>query len=281
MSRMELRSVTQRFQRPVVADFSCSDNVDWKAEIVRKIKAGESTAQIEAENHHIQPGTVRQWVSRDNLKIFRGIVGRPRRVTTPVKLKVIGFVEEGATRPKMADINAKIQTEAQEFEANKMNKGLCQVDPLSISSLRRAKIEMGIKSGRASAQTKAREAACADLINFAAFAAANYLMVPKVHPAMNVNVDASQMKAGYDTNKKVEVGYVKGEGERRPDLKARPEEGKQAGITCHFIKYYCCISAGGFAADPIFVVADERMKEGEIACYKVPGLGISTTAGSG
>jgi hypothetical protein len=47
-----------------------------------------------------------------------------------------------------------------------------------------------------------------------------------------------------------------------------------------FIKYYLIISAGGFVAFPIFIIADEKMKDGEIDPYEIPGLGVGNSADS-
>ena len=47
------------------------------------------------------------------------------------------------------------------------------------------------------------------------------------------------------------------------------------GITAYFIKYYAIISAGGYAAPPMFVLEVDGMVEDTLNVVKVQGLGLS------
>ena len=62
----------------------------------------------------------------------------------------------------------------------------------------------------------------------------------------------------------VKVWYsTKGE-----DLKTLPDGEKNKGISAFFIKYYCLVSAAGFVDDPVFIIADDIMKEGILTFMK-------------
>jgi hypothetical protein len=80
-------------------------------------------------------------------------------------------------------------------------------------------------------------------------------------------MDATQFQVGYDTGGKVQFKYIATEGkkkklEERP-LKVLPNK-NSAGITAYFIKYYMLMTAAGFAADPVYVLADNKFKNKEI-----------------
>jgi hypothetical protein len=53
-----------------------------------------------------------------------------------------------------------------------------------------------------------------------------------------------------------------------------PEAGTQ--LTGHFVKFDGCVTVGGMSAPPIYILADDNMKEGEIDVHEVPGLGLGT-----
>jgi hypothetical protein len=157
--------------------------------------------------------------------------------------------------------------------AVKRNRSEWQASAVSRRTKCRIETEIGIKSAHAEVTTDARAAAISDLRNAISFAAMNSLMVPITPSKLILNADASQFKVGYDSNKKIEVKYlVKPAGK---PLKVLPEK-NDAGITAYFIKYYLLMSAGGFSADPVFVIADGSMGANEIDWYKVQGLGVGT-----
>jgi hypothetical protein len=111
------------------------------------------------------------------------------------------------------------------------------------------------------------------------FAAANHYIVSKVHPTLIINADATQLNVGGNIMNKPKVKYLYRKrtisGQHLKVLKKSKE-----GLTAMFIKYYLIISAGSFVASPIFIIADENMKDGEIDPYEIPGLGVGNSADS-
>jgi hypothetical protein len=259
---------------------SRKEEARMKLEVVLKIVAQETTVRIEATRLSLSLNTVKSWVKQYKDGHFVGVPGKPKRISTPVREEVRAFISSGPTCPTKEAVNKKIQETVQKFESERKNEHNYHFQPVSQTTLWRGKKEMHIEKGYAAPQTAAREKACADVLNCASFAAACHLMVPKVHPALNLNVDASIMAAGYNSEKKFEVNYLKEEGQVRGNLKANPVQEKSSGINLFFIKYYCCISAAGYAARPVLIIADDRMKEGEIDVHRVAGLGVSTSPGS-
>ena len=43
------------------------------------------------------------------------------------------------------------------------------------------------------------------------------------------------------------------------------------GITSYFIKFFCMVNAFGNTADPVFIVADDKMNEDEIDVHTITG----------
>ena len=107
-----------------------------------------------------------------------------------------------------------------------------------------------LKVGNALQHSAAREKACADIRNAASFFVAQAYMAPKTKYYLNLNCDGTQDSSG--------------------------------GLVAFFIKYYLFISAAGVTAPPVYVIADDRMAEGDFEVYEVVGLGLTTeVAGKG
>jgi hypothetical protein len=77
------------------------------------------------------------------------------------------------------------------------------------------------------------------------FAVAQDLMVAMVDHRLIINADSTQFRVGGDADRHLQVIYS--------PLKTTPTCDNET-ITAYFIKYYCIMSAGGYLADPIFVV---------------------------
>jgi len=67
-------------------------------------------------------------------------------------------------------------------------------------------------------------------------------------------------------------------------IKSGPSRGKQAlpeksenGLVKYFIKYGLLMSAAGFQADPVYIIADDNLTADEFRVSKIPGLGVGTT----
>ncbi|MBC7766480.1 hypothetical protein H7Y21_00595 [Arenimonas sp.] len=93
-------------------------------------------------------------------------------------------------------------------KANTFNK-------VSVRSSDRLEEELGITSGKAKPTTHARLIACAFIKNAISFAAMNALMVPKCHPTLVLNSDATQFEVGCDSDQKISVKYVGSKSDRK------------------------------------------------------------------
>ena len=93
-----------------------------------------------------------------------------------------------------------------------------------------------------------------------------------IKPPLYLNVDATSFTVGSKDNGRISVKYK----ERKKDkpLKVLPQEGD--GGMKYSIKYYALISAGGYACDPIYVIANKSMNEDDCDIHEVQNLGIST-----
>ncbi|KAJ1439395.1 hypothetical protein B484DRAFT_391782 [Ochromonadaceae sp. CCMP2298] len=150
-------------------------------------------------------------------------------------------------------------------------------------TLRAFEKKHGIDTKPAETSTDARLVATSDICNFITFAAMNYAFVVllKIHPALIMNIDATQFTLGSDFAGKVWVkvaGKVEAKGEV---VKAAPKKGDNCNGVAFFIKYYLLMCASGNVMDPVFVVQDKFMAEGAFSKYWVPGLGVGTDVGGG
>ena len=91
---------------------------------------------------------------------------------------------------------------------------------------------------------------------------------------MIINSDATQFTVGGNVKKKTEVVYSNSRNTSYEPLKVLPDQ--REGLTAYSIKYYAIISAGGYVANPIFIIADEHMNEDDIAIYEIAPMGLST-----
>ncbi|KAJ1424399.1 hypothetical protein B484DRAFT_398301, partial [Ochromonadaceae sp. CCMP2298] len=148
-------------------------------------------------------------------------------------------------------------------------------------------VKHGIAIKPAETTTDARLMAVRDICNFITFAAMNYAFVVtmKIHPALIVNIDATQFKVGSDSSGAVFV-VVSEEDEEllaisgKP-LKAAPRKGDNSHGVSFFIKYYLLMTAAGNIMDPVFVIQDPFMEAETMDPYWVPGLGVTPHVMSG
>ena len=84
-----------------------------------------------------------------------------------------------------------------------------------------------------------------------------------------MNFNGTTVKVGYNSEGSYEVYYID---DRKDGLKWEEDEENNQ-LTCLYIKYYLLMHAYGAAAKPVFVIADENMKEDDISVFKEPGFG--------
>ncbi len=141
----------------------------------------------------------------------------------------------------------------------------------------------GVQTGIGARPTAARMRATASIRNAISFATMNYLMVEKMKilQALILNADATQFAVGGTADDKIIVKYVVPAGQKKRNtgkesLKAAPDSNEDNSLTKFFIKYMLLMSAGGFQAPPVYMLADDNMNDDEFRWYEVRGLGIGT-----
>ena len=119
--------------------------------------------------------------------------------------------------------------------------------------------------------TDARYNVVFDIYNAISFSCMHKMMTDICEPQLIINYDATQYKVGYESGKLVSSWH---KSERFMQKKALKSDNQ--GITSYFIKYFCMINAFGNTADPVFIVADDKMNEDEIDVHTITGLGCTT-----
>ena len=131
--------------------------------------------------------------------------------------------------------------------------------------------KLKLKKGKAEQTTDARALATADKLNSVSIAAAHYLMVPLTSPHLMINADGTSYATGGGLTAGIKV-YFLDEAQNGTTLKVPALKDKT--LTSYFVKYYMCMTATGVTAAPIYICADENMKEGIIDVHEIPGLGV-------
>lgn len=125
--------------------------------------------------------------------------------------------------------------------------------------------------------TKARADTDATVNNAVTFAAAMKAVMPLIDPRMVGNPDASHFTFKRHRGKVVALRKHKKclRQELGTDVPVKAQPGKGDDGDLGFgIKYYCFITTGGCLGPPIYIVADPKMKAGEIDVHKLPNFGI-------
>jgi hypothetical protein len=204
--------------------------------------------------------------------VFKGKNGRPPELTLDNHAELFGIVADGCFRERTVDFEARVSTMVLE---NRKKRGINSgtVHKPSKRFFKRLDEVLLIKEANGEATTDARALATSSVRNAVAFAAMNELVVPLCTPVLILNVDATQFTVGADDNGKILVKYF----ERVPGkpLKVLPRKGD--GGLFYTIKYYCLVSAMGYASFPVFVIANKSMDEHAIDVHRVEGLGIGTS----
>jgi hypothetical protein len=208
--------------------------------------------------------------------------GRPPNIDPEYMDVATAALQENDYQVRTANWKFELQ-EAAKKTAAKRGRDPGRVKPISRRTLARVEIREGIDTGNAEPTTTARATAISDVRNAVSFAAMNQHMVEECQtaPELILNMDATQFQVGYDTKGKIEIKYKTDDKKnmlKKGPLKVLPEK-SDAGITAFFIKYYMLMSAAGYAANPVYVLADDSMDEDEIDVHEVKGLSVSPTLG--
>jgi hypothetical protein len=245
--------------------------LDEKTWLSMQVINGVSTATELSKKCHLPANIISRWVRAIKSGSKLAISGRPTIVAKEHLPKIQDFINSSKTSIKAAAFEEEVYKYAILTSQDSKNTSESQVRRPSRRTLGRLKNALQIKTGNAELTTNARAIACADIRNAVSMCAAQHLMVPLVSHFLILNMDATQYAVGNNSNRKAKVKYI-----NRPSkgksLEVVKEKG-DSGITCFFIKNYLLISAGGVAADPVYIIADDNMNKEEIDIHEVDGLG--------
>ena len=203
--------------------------------------------------------------------------GRPSFISAESKLELSSFLRTGKYSKRTSEYRAKL-TEIVTKEAASSGQSNSQVKFPSRSTINnRLEAELSIHTSNAENTTDARAVAVADVRNAVSFAAMNQLMSPLVNPHLILNADATQFTVGDTGADNQQVKYCGKRGTQ--PLKVQPIK-QNNGIVKYSIKYLLLISAAGYQADPVYILADDNMGLNDLDVQRVAGLGIGTDIGN-
>lgn len=235
------------------------------------IHHGKSAAEVGAK-YSLSRNTISKWVSKCRKgSILHEKGGRPEVVTLPIETELRRRVTGGIHNITTADFETDLQKLHRENVVATTKTAECSVRPISRRSVGRLKTKLKLKKAKAEQTTDARALATADKLNSVSIAAAHYLMVPLTSPHLMINADGTSYATGGGLTSGIDVYFLE-DSQKGATLKVPAQKDKT--LTSYFIKYYMCMTATGVTAAPIYICADENMKEGTIDVHEIPGLGI-------
>jgi hypothetical protein len=213
-----------------------------------------------------------KWVRRYKVcKVVSSKVGRQLLLKSPELRKIKDNMNREVYNTTVPEFRERLELEHVETILKERNIAKVSVDPLSRRSIKRYIDKLGLKKANAEQTTDARSKAVADKLNTVSCAVAHSLMVPMTVPCLMLNSDGTSIQTNLQTTDLVEVIFDPEEQLRRGrPLKIEPVKG--GSLTAFFVKLYATICAEGYAAEPVFIIADPNMPKGEIDMYEVAGL---------
>lgn len=246
-------------------------NLEQKTWIANRVINGLESARQLSDKYNIRVKTIYKWVRLIKNGITLSPYGRPPIIAQEHLPKIKQFVDNHISGVPSAILNDEINKYAIATAQARRNISEAQVKCPSRRTLGTIHKQLKIKNGNAELTTNARAIACSDVRNAVSMCAAQHLMVPLVDHFLILNMDATQYTVGNSCSSTAKVNFT-----------IRPSSGKSlqvtkdkknSGITSYFIKHYLLISAGGIAADPVYIIADENMTKEDIDVHTVSGLG--------
>jgi hypothetical protein len=239
--------------------------------LIEEIVYHNGKASILAKKYKMGRNLLNIWVKRyrKNGKIHE--VGRPTIIGSPIMRELKGMLTDKIHNTTTSDFVENLQDLHKKRMVETTNVAACSVKPVSRRSVGRLVEKMKLKKGKAEQTTDARAVATADKLNSVSIAAAHFLMVPLTSPHLIINADGTSYSTGGGLTAGVEVYYLADE-QQGKTLKVPAQ--KESTLTSYFVKYYLCMTATGAIATPIYIVADDNMREGVIDVHEVVGLGL-------
>jgi hypothetical protein len=250
--------------------------MDEKTWLIHEVVHHGVEATFLTEKYSLSAPTFNRWIltykKAGKVALVRG---RPSLMSSPVVRSLKVKLNDEVYNQKVGDFEAKIQEEHVASIQSRLNVHACSIKPMSKRSIDRLTVKMGLKTGNAEQTTNARAIACADKRNAVSTAVAHSIMMPMTSIHLSINADGTSFNTAGQTTSSIKVIFDPEEQKRKGGpLKVMPQRGTQ--LTGHFVKYYGCVTAGGMSGAPIYIVADNNMKNEEIDVYEVAGLGLGT-----
>ena len=224
-----------------------------------------------AKRYSLDRNLLNRWVARyrKNGKVHGK--GRPTIIGSPIIKELKDLITNKIHNKTTTAFVDDLQSLHQKRMVEETNIAACSVKPVSRRSVGRVVQKMKLKKGKAEQTTDARAIATADKLNSVSIAAAHFLMVPLTSPYLIINADGTAYSTGGGLKDGVEVYYL-ADDQNGKTLKVPAQ--KESTLTSYFVKYYLCMTAAGAIATPIYICADDNMKEGIIDVHEVVGLGL-------
>ena len=249
-----------------------------KLAILKYVIIKGRTSRPRAKELKVPPRTIRRWqasvVKGENLNSL----GRPEKIT-PELLETIKkhFTVDGIVM-NFEDFKKLV---FEEHASILIKRGEVPGDTrkqLSDTSLRKIIKTLDLRIGNADPVTKNRNVAHLDVRSFITFAAAALLVSKMCKPELIINMDSTQLACMPTKEKKIKSVYRTRAIVQEPSFQQpiAVQEVQGTKLTQFYIKTFHIISAGGYSAEPIYVLADENLATGAMEIFKVPGLGMST-----
>ncbi len=213
----------------------------------------------------------------DNENLFSETNGRPTLVSPEDEAKLKEFICDGYFNKTTLECDSKIE-ELMISTAASQNLGACTIKPMCRRIKKRLETKLHVMTADVDNGTAAREESCGSLRNIVSMAAMNDGISNGFNECsyLVLNINGTQYTVDTDS-KSTEIKYI--EIVDTKSLKAAPRSGERD-IVSFFIKFYLLISAGGLSADPVNVIQDGNMKDGDIDVHRVEGLGMTNNIGT-
>ena len=228
------------------------------------------------DRYNLNDNTLHKWVRRYKKdKVVHSISGRPRLFSSPEVKKITNEISGKMHNVTEADFAKTFQ----EYNVSKVMDATgiakCSVREISRRSLGRIREKADLVRGNAEQNTDARAAATADKRNSISVAVALQLMTRLTRPELLINADGTVFQTSGGLTNSVKVLY-NAAAQKSKGTSLKVDAVKGASLTAYFVKFYLCMNATGSTAPPVFILADDHMKESEIDVHLVKGMGIGT-----
>lgn len=274
---LRTRTAAQRFE---TKEKSLSKyGMDTKLAVYNFVKSGKSCAKAAEVFGINNRSTVRKWCQTlDNGGSLSEFHGRRQELSPEDLVKCAQEINVNSGKGyAMKESEAK-EVIASHIRNSKRKRNILVDDDFQVSntSIRSYLHQMEAHEVIADPITEARRIAEENVNNAVGFCAGICGITPYIDSRMIGNVDASQYVYALKSEKSIYCGKQKEYVKYTTNIKGLPGEKDEGGLGFG-IKYYCCITSGGIAGSPIYIVANKHMPDDDIDVYKVNNFGWGVT----